>query len=46
VVAVQLPEARKIDTRGRIFQVHPGAREQPNCAGRFRRCAFDGAGDR
>jgi methylated-DNA-[protein]-cysteine S-methyltransferase len=29
VVAVQLPEAREIDTRGRIFQVHPEAREQP-----------------
>jgi methylated-DNA-[protein]-cysteine S-methyltransferase len=29
VVAVQLPEAREIDTRRRIFQVHPEAREQP-----------------
>ena len=28
VVAVQLPEAREIDTRRRIYQVHPGAREQ------------------
>lgn len=28
VVAVQLPEARKLDTRRRIFQVHPEAREQ------------------
>src|SRR6185503_13092206 len=28
VVAVQLPEAREIDTRRRIFSVHPGAREQ------------------
>jgi methylated-DNA-[protein]-cysteine S-methyltransferase len=28
VVAVQLPEAREIDTRRRIFQVHPEAREQ------------------
>src|SRR3569623_2108689 len=27
VVAVQLPEAREIDTRRRIFQVHPEARE-------------------
>ncbi len=34
VVAVQLPEAREIDTRRRIYQVHPEAREQlppPNC---------------
>ena len=29
VMAVQLPEAREIDTRRRIFQVHPEAREQP-----------------
>ena len=28
VVAVQLPEAREIDTRRRIFQVHPEARKQ------------------
>lgn len=28
VVAVQLPEAREIDTRRRIFQVDPQAREQ------------------
>ncbi|QPF91485.1 methylated-DNA--[protein]-cysteine S-methyltransferase [Bradyrhizobium commune] len=28
VVAVHLPEAREIDTRRRIFQVHPEAREQ------------------
>jgi methylated-DNA-[protein]-cysteine S-methyltransferase len=28
VVSVQLPEAREIDTRRRIFQVHPEAREQ------------------
>lgn len=28
VVAVQLPEAREIDTRRRIFLAHPGAREQ------------------
>ena len=28
VVAVQLPEAREIDTRRRIFQIHPEAREQ------------------
>ncbi|UWU76616.1 methylated-DNA--[protein]-cysteine S-methyltransferase [Bradyrhizobium huanghuaihaiense] len=28
VVAVQLPEAREIDTRRRIFQAHPEAREQ------------------
>ncbi|MEY9278180.1 methylated-DNA-[protein]-cysteine S-methyltransferase [Bradyrhizobium diazoefficiens] len=28
MVAVQLPEAREIDTRRRIFAVHPGAREQ------------------
>ena len=28
VVAVQLPEAREIDTRRRIYQVHPEAREQ------------------
>lgn len=28
VVAVQLPEAREIDTRRRIFQVHSEAREQ------------------
>src|SRR5438067_5785751 len=28
VVAVQLPEAREIDTRRRIFRVHPEAREQ------------------
>ena len=28
VVAVQLPEAREIDTRRRIFQLHPEAREQ------------------
>lgn len=28
VVAVQLPEAREIDTRRRIFQVYPEAREQ------------------
>ena len=28
VIAVQLPEAREIDTRRRIFQVHPEAREQ------------------
>jgi methylated-DNA-[protein]-cysteine S-methyltransferase len=28
VVAVQLPEAREIDTRRRIFAVHPDAREQ------------------
>ena len=28
VVAVQLPEAREIETRRRIFQVHPEAREQ------------------
>jgi methylated-DNA-[protein]-cysteine S-methyltransferase len=28
IVAVQLPEAREIDTRRRIFQVHPEAREQ------------------
>jgi methylated-DNA-[protein]-cysteine S-methyltransferase len=28
VMAVQLPEAREIDTRRRIFQVHPEAREQ------------------
>lgn len=28
VVAVQLPEVREIDTRRRIFQVHPEAREQ------------------
>lgn len=28
VVAVQLPEAREIDIRRRIFQVHPEAREQ------------------
>lgn len=31
VVAVQLPEAREIDTRRRIFQVHPEAREQRLC---------------
>ncbi|MCK1738690.1 methylated-DNA--[protein]-cysteine S-methyltransferase [Bradyrhizobium sp. 138] len=31
VVAVQLPEAREIDTRRRIFQVHPEAREQRPC---------------
>lgn len=29
VVAVQLPEAREIDTRRRIYKVHPEAREQP-----------------
>ena len=29
MVAVQLPEAREIDTRRRIFLVHPEAREQP-----------------
>ena len=28
VVAVQLPEARELDTRRRIFQIHPEAREQ------------------
>ncbi|WFU24392.1 methylated-DNA--[protein]-cysteine S-methyltransferase [Bradyrhizobium sp. CB1717] len=28
VVALQLPEAREIDTRRRIFQAHPEAREQ------------------
>ena len=28
VVAVQLPEAREIDTRRRIFQLYPEAREQ------------------
>jgi methylated-DNA-[protein]-cysteine S-methyltransferase len=28
VVAVQLPEARELDTRRRIFQDHPDAREQ------------------
>jgi methylated-DNA-[protein]-cysteine S-methyltransferase len=28
VLAVQLPEAREIDTRRRIYQVHPQAREQ------------------
>ena len=28
VVAVQLPEARELDTRRRIFAVHPEAREQ------------------
>ncbi|GLR85641.1 methylated-DNA--protein-cysteine methyltransferase [Bradyrhizobium iriomotense] len=28
IVAVQLPEARELDTRRRIFQVHPEAREQ------------------
>ena len=28
MVAVQLPEAREIDTRRRIFRVHPEAREQ------------------
>ncbi|MCK1678061.1 methylated-DNA--[protein]-cysteine S-methyltransferase [Bradyrhizobium sp. 147] len=28
VVAVQLPEAREIDTRRRIFALHPEAREQ------------------
>src|SRR5262245_5743974 len=28
VVAVQLPEAREIDTRRRIFRAHPEAREQ------------------
>ena len=28
IVAVQLPEAREIDTRRRIFAVHPEAREQ------------------
>ncbi len=28
IVAVQLPEAREIDTRRRIYQVHPEAREQ------------------
>lgn len=28
VVAVQLPEAREIDTRRRIFQAYPDAREQ------------------
>src|ERR1700755_1639506 len=28
VVAVQLPEAREINPRRRIFQVHPEAREQ------------------
>jgi len=28
VIAVQLPEAREIDTRRRIFAVHPEAREQ------------------
>src|SRR6516165_1637428 len=28
VVAVQLPEARELDTRRRIFQVHPEARER------------------
>lgn len=28
VVAVQLPEAREIDTRRRIYQAHPEAREQ------------------
>lgn len=28
MVAVQLPEAREIDTRRRIFAVHPEAREQ------------------
>ncbi len=31
VVAVQLPEAREIDTRRRIFAVHPEAREQRPC---------------
>lgn len=31
VVAVQLPEAREIDTRRRIFQVHPEARERRPC---------------
>src|SRR5512143_3221876 len=28
IVAVQLPEAREIDTRRRIYHVHPEAREQ------------------
>ncbi len=28
VIAVQLPEAREIDTRRRIFKAHPEAREQ------------------
>jgi methylated-DNA-[protein]-cysteine S-methyltransferase len=28
VMAVQLPEVREIDTRRRIFQIHPDAREQ------------------
>ncbi|OAE99859.1 cysteine methyltransferase [Bradyrhizobium centrolobii] len=28
VIAVQLPQTREIDTRRRIFQVHPEAREQ------------------
>lgn len=28
IVGVQLPEAREIDTRRRIFQLHPEAREQ------------------
>lgn len=28
IVAVQLPEARELDTRRRIFQAHPEAREQ------------------
>ena len=28
IAAVQLPEAREIDTRRRIFQLHPEAREQ------------------
>ncbi len=28
IVAVQLPEAREIDTRRRIFQIYPEAREQ------------------
>ena len=31
VVAVQLPEAREIDTRRRIFQAYPDAREQRPC---------------
>ncbi|MDE5440243.1 methylated-DNA--[protein]-cysteine S-methyltransferase [Bradyrhizobium sp. CSA207] len=31
VVGVQLPEAREIDTRRRIFQVHPDARERRLC---------------
>src|SRR4051812_31255506 len=28
VMGVQLPEAREIDTRRRLFQLHPDAREQ------------------